>query len=91
MIIAAASQLQEDLERLKNWGQTWTVEFEPTESQCLTVSNMKDIQNHSPIMFQCQVVSFLSFSQTGMEETSKEYHSHCWSAYFNAAEIGSSI
>ena len=56
MRVAAANQLQEDLERINIWGQTWKVEFEPTKSQCLTVSNMKDIQNHPPIMFQGQVV-----------------------------------
>ena len=57
MRVAAANQLQEDLEQINIWGQTWKVEFEPTKSQCLTVSNMKDIQNHPPIMFQGQVVS----------------------------------
>ncbi|CAN0098921.1 unnamed protein product [Heterosigma akashiwo] len=38
----AAQKLDEDLERLHNWGDQWLLEFEATKSQSLLVSNKRE-------------------------------------------------
>ena len=47
--IAAAAELNADLDRVYSWGQKWNINFEPDKCHSLCVSLKRDVELHPPL------------------------------------------
>lgn len=54
--VRAAEQLEEDLNALSSWANTWLVKFSPPKTESLIISNKRHLEEHPPIRMEGSVI-----------------------------------